>query len=203
MEKRRPQKEICKQGLQMEIRLVRKDRIVRRVEAAGNSTSRICGHGGRRKRQPVNVVHGSKYAGSSRSSMFKPHQAVLLQDLKLYIHQEPDKGGETFLRKIIEGLREGRFIGKVYRWSCNQIGCKDPSAVYIKYGKEEAREKIMRLIEAAEEIDLDAPEEIPEAIQGAPVNLRQPEGWLYSEKGISHIDERNTHQHWSAERRSS
>lgn len=133
---------------------------------------------------------GVSTLGVPGASMFKPHQAVLLQDLKLYIHQEPDKGGETFLRKIIEGLREGGFIGKVYRWSCNQIGCKDPSAVYIKYGKEEAREKIMRLIEAAEEIDLDAPEEIPEAIQGAPVNLRQPEGWLYSEKGISHIDEK-------------
>lgn len=133
---------------------------------------------------------GVSTLGVPGASMFKPHQAALLQDLKLYIHQEPDKGGETFLRKIIEGLREGGFIGKVYRWSCNQIGCKDPSAVYIKYGKEEAREKIMRLIEAAEEIDLDAPEEIPEAIQGAPVNLRQPEGWLYSEKGISHIDEK-------------
>lgn len=48
----------------------------------------------------------------------------------------------------------------------------------------------MRLIEGAEEIDLDAPEEIPEAIQGAPVNLRQPEGWIYSDKGISHIDEK-------------
>ena len=133
---------------------------------------------------------GVSTLGVPGASMFKPHQAALLQDLKLYIHQEPDKGGETFLRKIIEGLREGGFIGKAYRWSCNQIGCKDPSAVYIKYGKEEAREKIMRLIEAAEEIDLDAPEEIPEAIQGAPVNLRQPEGWLYSEKGISHIDEK-------------
>lgn len=133
---------------------------------------------------------GVSTLGVPGASMFKPHQAALLQDLKLYIHQEPDKGGETFLRKIIEGLREGGFIGKVYRWSCNQIGCKDPSAVYIKYGKEEAREKIMCLIEAAEEIDLDAPEEIPEAIQGAPVNLRQPEGWLYSEKGISHIDEK-------------
>lgn len=133
---------------------------------------------------------GISTLGVPGASMFKPHQAGMLQDLKVYIHQEPDKGGETFLRKIIEGLREGGFIGKVYRWSCNQIGCKDPSAVYLKFGKEEAQKKIMRLIEGAEEIDLDAPEEIPEAIQGAPVNLRQPEGWIYSDKGISHIDEK-------------
>ena len=133
---------------------------------------------------------GISTLGVPGASMFKPHQAALLQDLKIYIHQEPDKGGETFLRKIIEGLREGEFIGKAYRWSCSKLGCKDPSDVYIKYGKEEAGKKIMELIESAEEIDLDAPEEIPEAIQGAPVNLRQPEGWIYSEKGISRIDEK-------------
>lgn len=133
---------------------------------------------------------GISTLGIPGASMFKSHQATMLQDLKIYIHKEPDQGGETFLRKIIEGLREGGFIGKVYRWSCSQIGCKDPSDAYMKYGRDEARNKIMRLIEAAEEIDLTAPEEIPEAIQGAPVNLRQPEGWLYSEKGISHIDEK-------------
>lgn len=133
---------------------------------------------------------GISTLGVPGASMFKPHQAAMLQDLKLYIHQEPDKGGETFLRKIIEGLRDGGFIGKVYKWTCKQIGCKDPSEVYIKYGKEDAGKKIMRLIANAEEIDLDAPEEIPEAIQGAPVNLRQPEGWIYSDKGISQIDEK-------------
>ena len=138
---------------------------------------------------------GISTLGVPGASMFKPHQAGMLQDLKVYIHQEPDKGGETFLRKIIEGLREGGFIGKVYRWSCNQIGCKDPSAVYLKFGKEEAQKKIMRLIESAEEIDLDAPEEIPEAIQGAPVNLRQPEGWIYSDKGSATSMRRSTRRH--------
>ena len=108
--------------------------------------------------------------------MFKPHQAAMLQDLKIYLHVEPDHGGETFLRKMLAGLREGGFIGKVYRFSCSRIqGCKDPSDVYVKFGKEEAQKKILQLIKNAEKIDLDAPEEIPEAIQGAPVNLRQPE----------------------------
>ena len=45
-------------------------------------------------------------------------------------------------------------------------------------------------LKRAQKIDLDdISSAIPEAIKGAPVNLRQPEGWIYSEKGISHIDE--------------
>lgn len=128
--------------------------------------------------------------GVPGASLFKPKQAELLQDLKLYIHVEPDKGGETFLRKMTEGLREGGFIGEVYQWSCKIYGVKDPSELYIKYGKEDAANKIMNALKTAVKIDLDAPEDIPEAVKGAPVNLRQPEGWIYSDKGISRIDEK-------------
>lgn len=134
---------------------------------------------------------GISCLGVPGASMFKPHQAAMLQDLKIYLHVEPDQGGETFLRKMLAGLREGGFIGEVYRFSCSRIqGCKDPSDVYVKFGKEEAQKKIMKLLKGAEKIDLDEPEVIPEAVQGAPVNLRQPEGWIYSDKGISHIDEK-------------
>nr|WP_325300216.1 DUF927 domain-containing protein [uncultured Dysosmobacter sp.] len=133
---------------------------------------------------------GISTLGVPGASMFKPHQAGQLQDLKIYLHQEPDKGGETFVHKMITGLREGGFIGEVYRFSCSKIGCKDPSEAYTKYGKEDAAKKIMKLLQKAERIDLDQPEDIPEAIQGAPMNLRQPEGWIYSEKGISQIDEK-------------
>lgn len=129
--------------------------------------------------------------GVPGASMFKPHMAGMLQDLRIYIHQEQDRGGETFMKKMLSGLREGGFLGEVYRWSCGAIkGCKDPSDVYMKFGKEEAAKKILKLIQGAEKIDLDEPEEIPEAVKGAPVNLRQPEGWIYSDKGISRIDEK-------------
>lgn len=128
--------------------------------------------------------------GVPGASMFKPHHSNKLQDLKLYIHQEPDHGGEVFVRKVVEGLREGGFIGEVYRWSCGTIHCKDPSEAYMKFGKEEAQKKILSLVQRARKVDLDADEIIPEAIQNAPVNLRQPEGWIYSDKGISRIDEK-------------
>lgn len=134
---------------------------------------------------------GISTLGVPGASMFKPHMAGMLQDLRIYIHQEQDRGGETFMKKMLSGLREGGFLGEMYRWSCGAIkGCKDPSDVYMKFGKEEAAKKILKLIQGAEKIDLDEPEEIPEAVKGAPVNLRQPEGWIYSDKGISRIDEK-------------
>lgn len=127
--------------------------------------------------------------GVPGASMFKSKHAAVLQDLKLYIHQEPDQGGETFFSKLCKGLKDGGFIGEVYRWSCSRLGTKDPSDLFIKCGQEDAARQIRDALKGAEAVDLDA-EQIPEAITGAPLNLRQPEGWLYSEKGISYIDEK-------------
>lgn len=132
---------------------------------------------------------GISTIGVPGASMMRSAWAGQLQDLKIYIHVEPDKGGETFLAKVTRALREGGFIGEVYKWSCRTLGCKDPSEVYLKYGKEDAAAKILKAISNAEQIDIDD-DAIPEAVEGAPVNLRQPEGWIYSDKGISVIDEK-------------
>ena len=132
---------------------------------------------------------GISTLGIPGASMMRKEWATTLQDLKVYIHVEPDKGGETFLHKVTMALRDGKFIGQVYKWSCKNFGCKDPSDVYIKYGKEEGTQKIRSAISNAQSIDIDE-ESIPEALPGAPVNLRQPEGWIYSDKGISKIDEK-------------
>ncbi len=127
--------------------------------------------------------------GVAGASMFKSYQAATVQGLKLYIHKEPDGGGETFATKMFRGLKEGGFTGEVYIWSCDRLGTKDPSDLYIKHGKEEAAQLIKEALKKAERIDLDA-QLTPEAIEGAPINLRQPEGWIYSEKGISAIDQK-------------
>lgn len=133
---------------------------------------------------------GVSCLGIPGASMFKPDMAARIEDLRVYIHQEPDQGGETFLRKVIRGLIDGGFLGKAYKWSCSAVGgIKDPSDLYMKYGKEGGAEKIGKLLAAAEEIDLSNPAEaIPEAIADAPVNLRTPEGWIYTDKGIGRID---------------
>jgi hypothetical protein len=127
--------------------------------------------------------------GVAGASMFKPHQASVLQELKIYLHKEPDRGGETFVNKVCAGLREGGFIGEVYLWTCERLGTKDPSDLYLKHGREEAGRMIREALKGAEKIDINQ-EQVPEAITGAPINLRQPEGWIYSEKGISMIDEK-------------
>lgn len=127
--------------------------------------------------------------GVAGASMFKSYQAATIQGLKLYIHKEPDGGGETFTGKLFRGLKEGGFTGEIYLWSCDRLGTKDPSDLYIKHGKEAAAQMIKEALKGAERIDLDA-QLTPESIEGAPINLRQPEGWIYSEKGISAIDQK-------------
>ena len=127
--------------------------------------------------------------GVAGASMFKSYQAATIQRLKLYIHKEPDGGGETFTTKMFRGLKEGGFTGEIYLWSCDRLGTKDPSDLFIKHGKEAAAQLIREALKEAERIDLEA-QLTPEAIEGAPINLRQPEGWIYSEKGISAIDQK-------------
>lgn len=129
--------------------------------------------------------------GVPGASNFKPKMVKSLDGLKLYIHVEPDKGGDTFLEKVCRTLHEEGFNGEVLTFSCKQFGVKDPSELFLTVGEDEARKKLEKGLRQAKKIDLsDITDIVPEAISGAPVNLRQPEGWLYSEKGISHIDEK-------------
>lgn len=129
--------------------------------------------------------------GVPGAANFKEKFVPKLQDLKLYIHVEPDKGGETFLQKVTKILKEAEFIGEVYKWSCHSFGVKDPSDLFLREGQEEAQRLIAGAIQAAEKIDLeDLADTIPAAVEGAPVNLRQPEGFTYSDGGIRKIDEK-------------
>ena len=125
--------------------------------------------------------------GIAGASMFKDYQTMGLQDLKLYIHKEPDGGGYTFYRKLTHALAETGFTGEVYVWSCQSLGKKDPSDVYLAHGKEEAAKLIREALKRAKAVDLEA-EMREEPITGAPLSLRTPEGWIFSDKGISWID---------------
>lgn len=125
--------------------------------------------------------------GIAGASMFKDYQTIGLQDLKLYIHKEPDGGGDTFYRKLTHALADTGFTGEVYVWSCQSLGKKDPSDVYLAHGKEEAAKLIREALKRAKAVDLEA-EMREEPITGAPLSLRTPEGWIFSDKGISWID---------------
>lgn len=129
--------------------------------------------------------------GVPGASNFKPKMVKSLDGLKVYIHKEPDKGGDTFLEKVCRILHEEGFSGEVLTWSCKQFGVKDPSDLFLAEGEDASRKKIEKALRNAEKVDLENISDIiPEAVSGAPVNLRQPEGWIYSEKGISKIDEK-------------
>lgn len=132
--------------------------------------------------------------GCPGASMFKEVHGRRLEGIRaLYLHHEQDVGGETFIKKVAEGLSAAGFTGKVYQFTCGHVSgnCKDPSDVLRKHTKEEAAEIIKNLIEKAEPFDFEeaAKEALPSPIQGAPVDLRPPEGWSYSEKGIFKFNE--------------
>ncbi len=91
--------------------------------------------------------------GIPGASTFNAKMAAKLQGLKLYIHKEPDKGGETFVNKVCTILAETKFTGEVYIWNCDQFGVKDPSELYLRDG-EKAAEKIQEAIGKAEEVDI-------------------------------------------------
>lgn len=129
--------------------------------------------------------------GVPGASNFKAPMVEALNGLDVYIHVEPDQGGKTFFEKVCRILKDNNFTGRLFSWSCQQFGVKDPSELFMKEGKAEAYSKITRAKDDAKLINFDnLAELIPEAVKGAPVHLRQPDGWMFTDHGISHIDEK-------------
>lgn len=127
--------------------------------------------------------------GVAGASMFKEEQADVLRGLRLYVHKEPDQGGNTFTEKVYRGLKDGGFNGEIFQWECAALDAKDPSQVYMEKGKEDGSIAIRKLLTQAKAINLES-ELMPDVIPGAPIRLRQAEGFIYSEKGISEINQK-------------
>jgi 5S rRNA maturation endonuclease (ribonuclease M5) len=133
--------------------------------------------------------------GIPGANMFKSEFVDKLQDLKLYIHVEPDQGGQTFLKKLCERLRDGNFIGEVYQWTCSRYQVKDPSELYMNYGSKEAAKMILQAIKEAEPVDIyDTSDSIPNALKDAPIKLRQPFDWYFDNTGIYKVTENGHHK---------
>lgn len=75
----------------------------------------------------------------------------------VYIHVEPDAGGQKFREKTIQALYDSGYAGKVCTFSVHGIdeGCKDPSDLHVKYG-DQFRAKIDPALKTAEKVDLAA-----------------------------------------------
>lgn len=150
-------------------------------------------------KRPVILVEGESDAqtlaylgfdalGVPGASTFKASEVATLQGCKVFVHVEPDRGGDVFLRSIINIFREHKFTGELFRFSCNDAGAKDPSALYIQNGDSTAP-KIQSLLDAAQKVDF-MNEENPVTITGAPINLRIPAGYLTTDNGIWKLSEK-------------
>ncbi len=112
-----------------------------------------------------------------------------LKDIpRLYLHIEPDKGGQTFRQQMISKLFDGRYEGEVYTFTLEDYGVKDPSELYGKNGMD-ATEQVKTAMSKAEKVDIVAEgENLPELVSGMPVKLREPNGWKLSDEGIFKYD---------------
>lgn len=126
--------------------------------------------------------------GVPGASTFQPGWVDYLKGLKIYIHKEPDLGGDTFLRKVCEGLFEKEFEGNVYQISIP--GYKDPSELHIHEG-EAFDERWKVVIESAQPVDIqEVAVKVDDTLPGAPVQLRAPAGWRFTNEGISMINDK-------------
>ena len=73
----------------------------------------------------------------------------------VYIHVEPDSGGQTFRQKTMQALHDSGYTGTVRTFACHDIDpeCKDPSDLHIKYG-ERFRAMIDPALKAAQPVSL-------------------------------------------------
>lgn len=126
--------------------------------------------------------------GVPGASTFRTSWVNVLTGLKIYIHKEPDLGGETFLKKVCGALFEGKFEGNVYQISIP--GRKDPSELHIN--EEESFDGQWKAVmESARPVDVqEIAVKVEDTFPGAPVQLRKPVGWRFSEKGIDMLDDK-------------
>ena len=78
-------------------------------------------------------------------------------DRDVYIHVEPDNGGQTFRQKVIQALNDSGYTGTVRTFSAKDIDalCKDPSDLHIKYG-DQFRAMIDPALKTAQRVDMAA-----------------------------------------------
>jgi len=131
--------------------------------------------------------HGLPALGIPGSSTFRADMAQFLTGLKVYMHQEPDAGGETFVKKICDGLVDAHWQGELY--TVSTPGHKDPSELHVKNPKE-FKDRWKVAMDAAREIDLASMAvKADEVIPGAPVSNRMPAEWRVTDKGVYMVKE--------------
>lgn len=131
--------------------------------------------------------YGIPALGSPGADTFQPAWVKYVDGLRIYIFQEPDHGGEVFVKKVCRGLVEGRFDGQVYRLTIP--GHKDPSALHLS--GDDFTEKWKIAFNHAESVDIRSSSGVAEeVIPGQPFIPKKPDGWRYSESGVYRLDKK-------------
>lgn len=129
-------------------------------------------------------LQGFHALGIPGASAFKSEWVDYIREVpKIYIHQEPGEGGETFLKQVCGTLLDEGYQGKAF--VIHTPGdYKDPSDLHVA-NPEKFKEIWQQTLDNAKELDLTDYEPKPEEIiPNAPVRLRTPLGWLVNEKGV-------------------
>lgn len=116
-------------------------------------------------------LNGLPCFGVPGATNFQKEWVQYIGDRNVYIHVEPDDGGQKFLQRTMEKLKEAGFTGKVFSFRCKDIdgASKDPSELLIRWG-DAFREKIDPAIKAAKQEDLDSIPIYHEAKNTSPSN---------------------------------
>ena len=124
--------------------------------------------------------------GIPGATNFQAQWSDLLAGLDVVIHIEPDQGGEAFFQQLMRKLSDGGFAGTIRTMTVGPLGVKDPSELWCRDG-EDAIVKVRNIVEHADTVNLEQ-QVIAQTVDGAPVALRQPDGWLMGEDGIWMVD---------------
>ena len=92
--------------------------------------------------------------GIPGAAAFKQEWAGFLNGRPVYLHQENDPGGDTFLRHTLQKLRQGGHPGPVYvlRAADADPACKDISDLLVRHGRETALSMVATLVKGAREV---------------------------------------------------
>lgn len=124
--------------------------------------------------------------GIPGATSFQLSWVQYLTGLKIYVHKEPDAGGEAFIQRICQKLVEARWEGEVSFFQLpgykdpSELHCADPDNFSVQFKKALAEAQPIDIRKMAVKLE--------EIVPGAPFQPRIPAGWRLSlERGLQLI----------------
>lgn len=138
---------------------------------------------------PAIGIPGAKMMRDSWVPMLRPDQDGKSRVKRIFLHKEPDQGGDMFVAKCAEIFVNAKADVELQVFSCSTIDSyKDPSDFYVgmtKAGKscEEVRAAFLGLLDQAKPVEKDP------NILHFPIKCRIPDKYVISRDGVYVIGE--------------